>query len=422
VRVVCTTNVAALEHLPSDACGVLLFTRADRPQIGSIGAAVKEYVEKHKFSPDPRAWDFVAIALSVFAADQAVPRSNSSDGWTRQIELDIAVVDPAFWNSQHHQVEKALQFLTTDRWSMTFSGNGVCPKTPEDPVYFSETSISLLSGGMDSLIGAVDLAKQAEKVLLVSQVAGGDRDKQGEFAKQLGLNHLQLTHGCSLPGDNEPSTRSRSIVFIAYGVLAATLLESYKTQGILARTPENGFMSINPPLTDARLGGLSTRTTHPVFIHQLQTLLNSASLRVQLANPYQFKTKGEMLKDCLDQEYITVNAHKSTSCGRFVRTGYRHCGRCVPCLVRRAAFHNATLPDQTIYKYKRLGKNDADHAKFDDVRSAALAVAIAQSDGLDAWLGTSLTSNVISDPAPYKEVVRRGLRELEEYLKASGVK
>ena len=29
---------------------------------------------------------------------------------------------------------------------------------------------------------------------------------------------------------------------------------------------ENGFISINPPLTDARLGSLSTRTTHPVYL------------------------------------------------------------------------------------------------------------------------------------------------------------
>src|SRR4051812_1416981 len=105
---------------------------------------------------------------------------------------------------------------------------------------------------MDSLIGAVDLAEAKEKALLVSQVANGDRGKQKQFAEALGLTHLQLTHGAQLPGDNEQSPRSRSIIFIAYGFMAATLLKSYEQDGAILRTQENGFMSINPPLTNAR--------------------------------------------------------------------------------------------------------------------------------------------------------------------------
>jgi len=143
---------------------------------------------------------------------------------------------------------------------------------------------------------------------------------------------------------------------------------------------------------------------------------------LELANPYQFKTKGEMIRECLDQKYIHAHAHESTSCGRFVRTGYKHCGRCVPCLVRRAAFHAVSLADATNYKYDSLEKNDTDHAKFDDVRSAGIAGATVVGDGLDAWLGTSLTSQHIADSRRYKEVVRRGVAELSAFLKAAGVK
>jgi 7-cyano-7-deazaguanine synthase in queuosine biosynthesis len=295
-------------------------------------------------------------------------------------------------------------------------------ETPKEVKRYSETMVSLLSGGMDSLIGAVDVASAQKKALLVSQVARGDGEKQKAFAQALGLAHLQLTHGAALPGENEPSTRSRSIVFIAYGVMAATLLESYGNGSVTVHVPENGFVSINPPLTEARLGSLSTRTTHPVFVRKIQTLLDAANLRVELSNPYQFKTKGEMLKECQNQSFIKKHAAESTSCGRFVRTQYRHCGRCFPCLVRRSAFLAAGMSDSTDYKHDDLSKDDSDHARFDDVRSAAMAVEIVRLEGLAAWLGATLMSTELSDAKPYRDTVERGLKELGLFLEKAGVK
>lgn len=422
MKVICSQSEKQLLNLRGDAKKVLLFARTNDGAIGHIGTAVKEILERRKHLPDPKAWDFVALALSVFAADQLIHRNTSSDGWTREIELTVSVADPTFWNSQKELIDAAFQFLTTDRWSITFDEATEPLATPKDVSRYVETSVSLLSGGMDSLIGAVDLAAKNEQALLVSQVALGDSNKQKAFADALGLTHLQLTHGVALPGDNEQSTRSRSIVFIAYGVMAATLLESYEKNGIMLRVPENGFISINPPLTDARLGGLSTRTTHPVFLHRIQAILNAAKLTVRLTNPYQFKTKGEMLRDCQDQAFIRKHVVESTSCGRFVRTGYKHCGRCVPCLVRRSAFLAAGMKDGTVYKYHDLSKDDNDHARFDDVRSAAMAVGMVKIDGLAAWIGASLVSSSLGDPTPYRDTVGRGIEELGKFLKKAGVK
>ena len=89
--------------------------------------------------------------------------------------------------------------------------------------------------------------------------------------------------------------------------------------GIILFVCENGFISVNPPLTNTRLGSLSTRTAHPVFLKLFQRLLDAADLRVHIENPYRFKTKGEMLKECSDQEFLKKNAHITTSCGRFGR-------------------------------------------------------------------------------------------------------
>lgn len=69
-----------------------------------------------------------------------------------------------------------------------------------------------------------------------------------------------------------------------------------------------------------------------------------------------------------------------------------------------------------------LSKNDKDHAGFDDVRAAGIAVATVAADGLKPWLGSSLTSRFIKDPAPYQDIVGRGLDELQRFLKAACVK
>lgn len=206
-------------------------------------------------------------------------------------------------------------------------------------------------------------------------------------------------------------------------MLAATSLKRYHDgQTVPLYVCENGLIAINPPLTPRRLGSLSTRTAHPVFLGLVQSLLSDVGIRSEIENPYAFKTKGEMLAGCTDQELLSQYAASTTSCGRFARMGYCHCGRCVPCLIRRAAFNAWGHRDTTTYRYLRLSKRDADHSFFDDVRSAAVAVAEIQSSGLERWLGATLASPIIVDATPYQEVVSRGMKELSRFLTKAGIK
>ena len=365
------------------------------------------------------------MALSVTAADLGVRRNTSPDGWTREINLQVAVSDPSFWGGQRSLIEDQLRFLTTDRWSITFADGGALPSPPNRVVQPEEDCVSLLSGGLDSLVGAIDLVgRERRRPYLVSQVAQGDKEKQARFASQIGggLSHLQLNHNTKCPVQHERSQRARSIVFLAYGVLLATALRRHGDgDEIPLFVCENGFISVNPPLTIGRLGSLSTRTAHPVFLSQFQRLLDMAGLRVRIVNPYEFATKGEMLAECDDQPLLEALAYTSTSCGRFSRTGYQHCGRCVPCIIRRASFHEWRETDRTDYRYADLSLPDANHAHFDDVRSAAMAVAQISTGGFDRWLGASLCSTLIDDTIPYREVVRRGIDELGRFLKAAEV-
>ncbi|MEK8121666.1 Qat anti-phage system QueC-like protein QatC [Methylocystis sp. IM4] len=409
-----------------DCLQVILFGQPQAQRQGSAGDAAKNEIVRKRLDPAPRAWDLLSIALSVITADFAALRSVSPDGWTREIELDIAVADAGFWATQAHALAEALAFLTTDRWIFRFHDGGIHPAPPREPFYPPEDCVVLLSGGLDSLVGAIDLAAGGLKPFAISQTVRGDAEKQVDFAARIGsgLAHLQLNHNATAPGEQETSQRARSLIFISFGVIAATALQRYHDgDQVPLYVCENGFIAINPPLTGSRLGSLSTRTAHPEFLGRLQRVINAAGLRVLLENPYAEKTKGEMLRDCADQTLLKAEAVRSTSCGRFQRFNYRQCGRCVPCQVRRAAFLAwGGIPDTSGYVYEALGRDDTDHSGFDDVRSVAIALAAVSSEGVDSWLGHALASPLIGSRTGLIDMLDRGVSELRALHEAYGVK
>jgi hypothetical protein len=426
MRVVCTPLTQGFGRRAAGDLEIVLYSQADRMTRGGVGSGIADVIRRLKLQPEPHVWDLLSIALAVIAADTGVRRNESPDGWTREIDLRVAVADPAFWTSQGPLIEQQLRFLTNDVWRCTFSDGGLLPAPPRLPALPEEDCVALLSGGLDSLVGVLDLVtREKRRPYVVSQVSQGDKGTQAVFATTIGggLRHIQLNHNANCPGENERSQRARSLIFLAYGVLAATTVKRYhEGRPITLYVCENGFISINPPLTAGRLGSLSTRTTHPVFLGLFRQLLDAAGLRVRVENPYRFFTKGEMLARCADQDFLRKNSRRATSCGRFARNGYKHCGRCVPCLVRRAAFQAWGETDRTVYVYRDLSRNNKNHARFDDVRSAAMAVAEVRADGLDGWLGTSLSATLLGDVAPYRQTVERGLLELGSFLDAAGVR
>lgn len=400
---------------------VSLYGRGAGPHVVSVGAAIADEIHRLKLQPSQKAIDLLSIALSVIASDFSVQRRRSPDGWTRELSLSIAVKDPDMWNAHSKDIEHLLCFLTTDIWSIDFTSGGYDHKleNANDKQIFANDCITLLSGGADSLVGAIDLVEGGSCPLAVSQVVHGDAKKQGEFAKLIGggLNHVQFNHNAKGDSAADRDQRARSIIFLTYGVLLGTTLEGYESgKRIPLYVCENGFISINPPLTDARIGSLSTRTTHPVFISRFQNLLDSIGLNFELRNPYQFMTKGEMFSGCKNQELLVSTASSSTSCSRFRRFGFQHCGACVPCLIRRAAFHRWNSPDGTDYKLKSISRK----TRHDDVISMAMAIARIELDGVEDFIGTSLTSKLIAEKSQFQEVVMRGINEVKEFLQSMG--
>lgn len=409
-----------------DSLGIILYDAASADHLGCAGAAVRYQIIKDKLAPSTRAWDFLSLALAVTAADLAGHRDESPDGWTREFDLKVATVEPQFWNGQRELVNQLLGFLTTDKWNVDFIDGGEEAPSVNCLVHPPEDSVVLLSGGLDSTIGAIDLVASGARPFAVSQIVRGDAENQRHFAQSIGggLRHLQLNHNADVPDpENPPSQRARSLIFLAYGVLASTALAQYHDGGtVTLYLCENGFISVNSPLTPSRIGSLSTRTTHPYFLRMVRALLEAAELRVSIVNPYQLRTKGEMLEECHDQGLLRTFASRTVSCGRYKHFGYKHCGRCVPCLVRRAAFLKWGVNDDTPYIYEDLGRDDEDHSSFDDVRSVAMAIQEVGSIGIQEWIGTALSTATLGDVAQMEAMVMRGLAELESLLKAYGVK
>lgn len=425
MKIICALSDFNFGNIDSDL-NVVLYGHTNDPTYGSVGAALKTKIVQSKLSPAPRAWDLLSVALAIVSSDLSGHRDRSPDGWTREFDLTISVVDAPFWNANSALMEKLLAFLTTDRWTLRFIEGGIPPVLECNPSFPEEDCVVLLSGGLDSYVGAIDLVISGRKPFAVSQIVRGDRDKQTTFAAEIGggLRHLQINHNADMPDpENPPSQRARSIAFLTYGVFVATTLARYHAgEEISLYVCENGFIAINPPLTGGRIGSLSTRTAHPFVLSLFQQMLDVAGLRVRIVNPYRFKTKGEMLQECRDQALLEAHAFQTTSCGRFKQFGYNHCGRCIPCLVRRAAFFAWKGEDLTYYKYGNLALNDADHAGFDDVRSALMGIAECYEVGVDRWIGATLSSNLVIDKEELKRTIKRGLDEIRALLSEMGVR
>ena len=417
MKIICSSVDALPDPLPP---GLLAFTflgSSSQPEVGRIANGWLRKLEKEGYAPSVPVWDFVLFCFSVYAADVSVLRKESADGWTRRIELEITLNDPTPWEANRQLVERMLRVLTGDFWTLQFSAGGPVPPNGQRRLC-DRDCVALISGGLDSLIGGIDAVGQGRKPIFVSQLAFEDSARQIKYANDLGGSewHQQWSHRVVFNGKKETSTRARSMAFYGLAVLATSLLPMEKTEILVA---ENGFISINPPLLPGRMASLSTRTTHPLFMSLLQELLIGLDIKASLIMPYRFKTKGEMLEECADQTLLKKYACDTTSCGRFRTYKRRHCGRCVPCMVRKAAIQYWGQVDTTNYKFPSLSSSGK--TKADDPMAVACAVLSAEQHGIDSFLGATLSFSSQVDRPQYRRVIEHGLSELAVVLRGDGI-
>lgn len=434
-------------HVPTTATEVM--TRLDlvashRGLDHGIGNALDDLQRLGVF-PSETGLDLMVLATLVHAADTRIARATESqDTWTREIRLVVPVSNPSLWTSVSALLQRMLNFLTGDRWTIGFRARprAFATTVPQRPRRFSGPSfddVSLFSGGLDSLIGAIDMLENQGTPLFVSHAGeGATSDAQNTCFKALKAHYkrqsfdrlrvwMNFPEGLVRGVGSETTTRGRSFLFFAIGIFAGTGLAGAFT----LRVPENGLIALNVPLDPLRLGSLSTHTTHPFYMARWNELLATLGIAGRIENPYWDKTKGEMVNACANKAFLAPLIPRSLSCsspqkGRWQGRGIEHCGYCLPCLIRRAALEKGfgAGADPTTYTLSDLATHPLDtrQSEGQQVRSLQFCIKRLRARPELAKLFIHKPGPLADEPAArinnLASVYRRGMDEVAALLTA----
>lgn len=375
--------------------------------------------------------DFVSLALAATAADTFVLRDEADNSWSRDLEVVVPLAAPERWEPVRRELEAMLHFLSGDTWTLHLEGGGEPPPTAFQVRNRRSATdmtrvdcVSLFSGGLDSAIGALDLLEAKQRPLLVSHAYQGDALYQDRVSEALpgtpqrfSVNAWPTWDG----GTGEVSMRTRSFNFVAFAVLAAqarSVLRRGEVTELLV--PENGLIALNAPLTPRRIGSLSTRTTHPHYLASLQRVLDGVGLPVRISNPYELQTKGQMVGRHAAEAGIEQFAAGTVSCGVWKRI-HQQCGRCVPCLIRRASLYAGNVDDQTPYESPDLHAVMGSEDHRDDLVAMLTAAGRIGAVDLERWVMQAGPLPMDGNRrAALVDVHRRGLEEVARYLRDTG--
>ncbi|WP_192831289.1 MULTISPECIES: Qat anti-phage system QueC-like protein QatC [Enterobacteriaceae] len=401
-----------------------------RGDISIIGNPAIDRIKRLGVKIPAQVMDFLSIALAVTAADTFVQRESSEDGWTRQLSLRLPLYEPSRWIALKKELESALHFLSGDIWDFEFCNGGYAPPEPYSQhsrfhlIKLKELDcVSLFSGGLDSAIGAIDLLSVGRAPLLVSHAYKGDKSRQDQIAERLNGRYSRFEINADphhYQGVTDITMRTRSLNFLAFAALGACAVQEVSQQKkVDLFVPENGFISLNAPLTPRRIGTLSTRTTHPYFISSIQQLFDAVGIPCQIINPYQFKTKGQMVSQCLNKQLLSDVVESTVSCSHWKRTD-QQCGVCVPCIIRRASLHAGGISRDADYTFQSLAKVMNEIDRRDDLIALRIAIAQRSTSKIGTWIAKSgpLPVAVFND---FKQVFLDGLNEVENYLMSEGI-
>jgi hypothetical protein len=422
-------DAVAIPNADDEVATQVEFVQATKRLDHGIGNVLDELATIGVY-PSELSVDLLVLAAHIHAADTRISRNTESqDNWTREIRVVVPVSDVARWTSVSGLLQQMLNFLTGDRWSFDFR---VRPKGFERivaplPLVVAKPpfdGVSLFSGGLDSLIGAIDVLEQGRNPLFVSHagepaVSAAQetlfRRLEAQYPKRpfrrlrIWMNFpKELVKG--VPA--EDSTRGRSFLFFATGAMAGSSLG----QVCKLQAPENGLIALNVPLDQLRLGSLSTRTTHPFYIARWNELLRELGIPVTIENPYWDKTKGEMVSMCSNQALLKLAIPESLSCasptkGRWKGHGTEHCGFCLPCLIRRAAIKSGIRgADPTRYALADLHAKPLTSTEAEGLQIRSFQLAISRLAKKPALASIIIhKSGPLTDESPSRQVALAGV-------------
>lgn len=362
--------------------------------------------------------DLVHLAAGAYMADRSTRRGVR---FSRDIALQIAVLAPDSWTDDLlDTTADLLGWLTGDNWNLTVKA-GPEVDLEETLKIGDDGPVSLLSGGLDSYLGAIHLLTSGASPSFVGHkdTATSIRGAQSavgtwlaqSFAPAPSYTRLQLAQATRR---HEPSSRSRAFMFLSLGVAVAT---SIGAKSLIV--PEDGYTGINLPLRPNRGGALSTRSTHPETFRRVAEVLTGLNIDVTISNPFEWMTKGEAMesvRDICPPAGWEATAAATLSCSKlggnwFAGSPNLNCGLCVPCMVRRATFVKANVDDNTQYLFQAISGthlSDLVDARRGDIE----AVRYAIEAGVDVDAIDSGTWPPDYDLDRVESLVQRGLDEL----------
>ncbi len=389
--------------------------------------------------PDPIILDFLFFASVVYGVDKLISREKTDDRWTRTMEFCLQVSNPEKWSAVIEDLEICLSFLTGDTWKIQFTELQNKLHRPKQrkrprrnvPLPAKGDAVSLFSGGLDSLIGAIDYleSNSANSLFLVghydrySKSASDQRRVYGDLEDhyQSRLDLLQVKVGPK-PSGQEKTYRSRSLLFIALGMYVARSIDNQ----IPLLMPENGAIALNVPLTPSRRGSCSTRTAHPVFLDTLRKIFKDLGIENPLCNPLELKTKGECVEKCLNGSLLRTAAPKSISCAKgghkswWPNTSARGCGVCVPCVYRQAALYRVNWDEEDYGREICQVDLDSNKTYPNDFRALVSFLHHNFSEQEIAFLLLE-NGNIKVDRLPeYANIVMRSMDEVRHLLRDKG--
>jgi 7-cyano-7-deazaguanine synthase in queuosine biosynthesis len=394
------------------------------------------------FSVEER--DLLRVMAAVLDADRLSPRRPRRGGrlerdiaWQRRLNLCLEVEAPERWTGAASLLIQLLSFMTDDAWHIEFvgckGGIGVQQVLPFER--FDEIGeVALFSGGLDSVAGLQARSNASRgKLLAVSACGNGvlgttqraglaALDKQGVSARWLKLDH-QLRGANRSRNSMESSQRSRGLLFLAMGAVAASRLQ-HATFSVY----ETGIGCINLPTSAAQVGAQGTRAMHPrtlALFNQLLQLVLDFPPRVVV--PYFLHTKGELCG--LVGSALPALASVSMSCDE--GDGHKtdamlHCGLCTSCLFRRISLNATGHHDQTKYRDIATRRHGTYEISAFENHAAQLAACRSFDDLLDIDPDVSFSTEFPFSDAPARraskaevfEMYQRYATEIRQYFES----
>jgi 7-cyano-7-deazaguanine synthase in queuosine biosynthesis len=297
-----------------------------------------------------RQQDWLETLAAIFAADMACDRGEGDLDWGRSIDLFVPVRDPEFSQSLASRLQDVFGSLTDDRLALHFVQETQPREAPRTRViqFPAARGVALLSGGMDSFVGGLQLAHETPDtaVLFVSHsTSGAARASQKSLRPVLrGLSAssefplFTVEKRSNFP-TSEGSQRSRSLLYVG---AAAAIAAAMGIQDVYLN--ENGVLAIHLPMGEARIGSYSTRTASPQLLDDMAALASAALERpIRVRNLLLPLTKPEVARLGADLGHADT-LPETISCWSAGRTR-EHCGYCAPCIMRRVSCELHGLPD-----------------------------------------------------------------------------